>query len=449
MGDVHVRATKNKEKGRGTMGDLLDACVFVKPLKTGAANEEEVPVFHQGNTTLSLMRNDGTGDVFVLKTVFAHKPDAYERAVREIGFYQTLWNVDGVLHLADSRITDQRVEMLSEFYPYGDLRKFLMDAGVFRPREALLVIYDAAKVLARLHHEFGIAHRDIKLENFLVRPPSNPRLRCELVLTDFGFSVMTRGLQHSRLGSPHYAPPELWDGIKNAHEHPYDAFKADVWCLGIVFYTMITHSLPFCPTEDAAPSYELARNVRETEKRRTADLMHKIMNKPVSWDFRMSDIPELREYEIPKRIREIVENMLNKDPKKRWSMEQFLTHPLVVASIPEAMRSVPRKPPTPPLDLRTISGTEYAEMGNESGETTPILSPTAVSPMGQGSPREDGFPSSGAGPSSSVEGSRYRKNLSPRTIASLVRAYVEKRKTSRAETSAGDVNVLKDQEETP
>ncbi|XP_030071515.1 testis-specific serine/threonine-protein kinase 3-like [Microcaecilia unicolor] len=84
-------------------------------------------------------------------------------------------------------------------------------------------------------HGQGIAHRDLKCENILMTSKNTPKL------TDFGFATFINGniLSSTYCGSTAYAAPEILQG------QPYDAFKADIWSLGVVLYLMVTGYMPF------------------------------------------------------------------------------------------------------------------------------------------------------------------------------------------------------------
>ncbi len=102
--------------------------------------------------------------------------------------------------------------------------------------EVLRVIREVASALDHAH-EKGYVHRDIKPENILFRTDNSA------VLSDFG---VARGVSaNSRMthvgtvvGTPHYMSPEQTKG------NNVDG-RSDLYSLGIVFYEMLTGSLPY------------------------------------------------------------------------------------------------------------------------------------------------------------------------------------------------------------
>lgn len=82
-------------------------------------------------------------------------------------------------------------------------------------------------------HSQGVAHRDLKLENLCVN--ANGQLK----IIDFGCSISFRNPMSQEasavkgvFGSDPYIAPEIWS------QYLYDAAKADLWSLGVVYVAM-------------------------------------------------------------------------------------------------------------------------------------------------------------------------------------------------------------------
>ncbi|EAY03732.1 CAMK family protein kinase [Trichomonas vaginalis G3] len=92
--------------------------------------------------------------------------------------------------------------------------------------------YQIISALYYLHSQ-NISHRDIKPSNILV--DKNGTIK----LADFGLSDNTFGYSKSCSGTKFYMAPEIFD------KRPYNAYKADVWSLGITLYFIIFQKFPF------------------------------------------------------------------------------------------------------------------------------------------------------------------------------------------------------------
>lgn len=74
-----------------------------------------------------------------------------------------------------------------------------------------------------LHNELNISHRDLKLEN---------------VMLDFGFSSIKKNIMSTLCGSIPYCAPEVLKCQTYTKE-------ADIWCLGVILYSLVSGKLPF------------------------------------------------------------------------------------------------------------------------------------------------------------------------------------------------------------
>lgn len=126
----------------------------------------------------------------------------------------------------------------------GDLWNFILEKN---PSKTLILsFFDQMKKAVGYIHSIGLIHRDIKLENFLVKMMDNG---IHIVLADFGFSRKISGekdpIYSSRFGdgTALYMAPELIVREKYPHKAP------DYWAMGVCFYYMLYRKFPFMGTD--------------------------------------------------------------------------------------------------------------------------------------------------------------------------------------------------------
>jgi len=94
--------------------------------------------------------------------------------------------------------------------------------------------------------ERDVAHRDIKLENVMIDP-----VTLSLKIIDFGFSCRSVVVCADPMGTPYYMAPEVLKGGR------YNPGISDIWSLGVLFYTLLFHQLPFS-TDDLDELIDMA-----------------------------------------------------------------------------------------------------------------------------------------------------------------------------------------------
>jgi len=115
-------------------------------------------------------------------------------------------------------------------------------------------------------HKQGMAHRDIKLENILIKK------NYEIKIIDFGFGMYNpeNKLQKFFCGTPNYMPPEI------AEKKPYIGQLADMWSLGILVYKIFCADFPF-KGKDEKELYKAIKTGKFTMASYTPDYARKII----------------------------------------------------------------------------------------------------------------------------------------------------------------------------
>ena len=92
-----------------------------------------------------------------------------------------------------------------------------------------------AKILEGIQacHNAGICHRDLKLENILLDENFSPKI------IDFGFATLNNDHLNDIKGTENYCAPEI------LRKKLYDGFKADIFSLGALLFTLTTAKFGF------------------------------------------------------------------------------------------------------------------------------------------------------------------------------------------------------------
>ena len=144
------------------------------------------------------------------------------------------FNHVNVIFVLDIIEDPENYYIVMEYCKKGELFDYIVDQQRLEEDEAAYFFYQLINGVEYIH-SLDVAHRDLKPENLLLN--ENKILK----IIDFGLSHEFNGeeLLKTKCGSPSYAAPEIIKGL------PYDGFKTDVWCCGIILYAMVCGYLPF------------------------------------------------------------------------------------------------------------------------------------------------------------------------------------------------------------
>ena len=177
-----------------------------------------------------------------------------------------------------------------EFVEGGELFNHISIQECLSEAEAVRIFRQIIAALSYCH-QFNICHRDLKPENILLDR------NMDVKIVDFGMAALqpeNKWLE-TPCGSPHYASPEVIRG------QPYRGDKADIWSCGVILFAMLAGSLPFDSVGD---------NWR--------DVVHVVLD---------------CDYQIPGHLspeaQDLIWRILQPDPKKRISIRQMWSHPLI------------------------------------------------------------------------------------------------------------------------
>lgn len=129
---------------------------------------------------------------------------------------------------------DKLFFMVTDYYEGGELYHYCNKRGYLEEYEAFKVVKQMASILLYLEEQ-NISHRDLKLENFLLKDPDD---LTNIKLIDFGLSkTLSVNFKSQASGTPYYVAPETL--------LEQSTIKSDIWSLGVITYCLLSGTVPF------------------------------------------------------------------------------------------------------------------------------------------------------------------------------------------------------------
>lgn len=180
------------------------------------------------------------------------------------------------------------VYMVIEYADCGSLSSIMESGYTFGLDECRRIFRQIVRGVSYLHSR-NVVHQDLKPSNIMMKSDG------QVLIADFGIGHSFQSAAVS-VGTPAYQAPEVID--EGYDDVDIDPGKEDVWSLGVTFYEMTFHELPF----DGANVFEIVRSITMS-----ADYIEPPNEcDPDLWD--------------------LIKGMLQVDPKNRLGIQEVAEH---------------------------------------------------------------------------------------------------------------------------
>ena len=278
-----------------------------------------------------------TKQVFACKTIHKSKVPSKEEEEMMHEEIANLYRVKGyndhIVEVVDVYEDKKQIHIVTELISGGELYERVIQLAKtpqkrFKEQDAAWMIHNVLDAIRYLHDVAHCVHRDLKASNFLFADKDDPR---SIKIIDLGLSMYnppsedeeedndnvnddnsssstTSDDHHNNgqlfygcVGTPYYVAPEVL-----THDETGYTNKCDVWSIGVIAYLILSVSLPF-----------QGKDERETVKM--------LMSSDVQANYLDSKWKDVDPLAI-----EFCKSLLQKDPAKRPSARQAMSHPWLV-----------------------------------------------------------------------------------------------------------------------
>lgn len=234
----------------------------------------------------------------ILRGELSNDPVTLLRFQREANAASKL-NHPNVVDVYDVGESEGRHYIVMEYVRGRTLKQLISQRGALDKKEAVDIMMQLTSAVQHAH-ENHIIHRDIKPQNVLVKDDGTVKI------TDFGIALAHDAVQLTQndavLGSAHYLAPETTRGEPASNQ-------IDIYALGIVFYELLSGSVPF---KGENPVQIAMKHLRE-------------------------DVPGIRDFNptLPQSIENIIIKATVKNRKLRYQTAQEMLNDLKCCLLPE------------------------------------------------------------------------------------------------------------------
>lgn len=197
-----------------------------------------------------------------------------------------------IVSLIDLFESQETYFMVMEYMQGGDLFDYAQTRKFRIPESDVKRIAHEIGLAIQYLHSLGVVHRDLKLENVMMSDKSDKAIP---KLVDFGLAKLIGPNEQSDepFGTLGYIAPEV------LNKEPY-SFSCDVWSYGCIIYALMCGYLPF-DNEDPKVAMKMTKE---------CDLIFD----EDPWN------------NFSSKVKDLLNQLLHKDPTKRISLDQALKH---------------------------------------------------------------------------------------------------------------------------
>mmetsp|Transcript_4105 Transcript_4105/g.7329 ORF Transcript_4105/g.7329 Transcript_4105/m.7329 type:complete len:397 (-) Transcript_4105:671-1861(-) len=249
-----------------------------------------------------------TGEHYAVKSICKRDPSVMPGGLaREIILLREMKH-SSIVKLVDVHEDADYVHIVTDLCQGGELFDKIVEkssnsdngAACFAEDEAARIMYQILTAVSYLH-ENGVVHRDIKPENILFETKDEDS---PVKIIDFGLSRKHYGSfgeppMSTIVGTSYYIAPDVL-------RKKYDK-SCDLWSVGVIAYILLSGYPPF----NGDDNDEVHHAVRQGQYRFPSS----------SWSG------------TSRESRDFIRRLLQKDPRKRMTVQQALNHPWIVKNV--------------------------------------------------------------------------------------------------------------------
>ena len=177
---------------------------------------------------------------------------------------------ENTVELYDFYEDDDDFVIIMELCDTSLYANYIARAKPYTPNEIYEIFSDLNNTF-KIMHKNKIVHRDLKLENILIKYTNKEKTKFISKLCDFGFSKQIEEVSNNTvLGTPYTVAPEV------VFKGKYDP-KADLWSIGVMMYICVFNEFLYKDARDLKKIIEQKTKIKKPNNIFLADLLSKLL----------------------------------------------------------------------------------------------------------------------------------------------------------------------------